>query len=108
MECPNVGRSYWSLRTNGAHDDAYKLELTGDDSVAWSAVTLGGPAGSKGIPARAQHAACVTADMKHMFVFGGYNGEKVTNDLWHFEQVTSQYQPQAVYVGVQLTVLVQQ
>ena len=65
--------------------DAYKLELTGDDSVAWSAVTLGGPAGSKGIPARAQHAACVTADMKHMFVFGGYNGEKVTNDLWHFE-----------------------
>ena len=20
-----------------------------------------------------------------MFVFGGYNGEKVTNDLWHFE-----------------------
>ena len=25
--------------------DAYKLELTGDDSVAWSAVTLGGPAG---------------------------------------------------------------
>ena len=35
--------------------------------------------------ARAQHAACVTDDNKNLFIFGGYDGTKCLNDVWHLD-----------------------
>jgi len=67
-------------------DDAYKLEVQGDgSSVAWTTLSLEAPAGSKSIPARAQHAAAVSSSGKFVFIFGGYDGAKCLNDFWLVE-----------------------
>ena len=41
------------------------------------------------VPA-SQHAVAATADNKFMFIFGGYDGGKVLNDLWLLELASMQ------------------
>ena len=70
-------------------DDAYKLEVSGDGSaVTWTTLSPEAPAGSKSIPARAQHAAAVTSNGKYVFFFGGYDGTKCLNDVWLLDMST--------------------
>lgn len=73
-------------KTERVMADCYKLDLSGDGgSVTWNPAYPEVPAGSKSIPARAQHSASVTPDGKFLFIFGGYDGAKSMNDLWLLE-----------------------
>ena len=67
-------------RLERALPDAYMLSLSADGaSGSWAPFEV-----SEGQlpPARAQHTATPTADGKHIFVFGGYDGTKNLADLW--------------------------
>lgn len=68
-------------KADRCYGDAHTLTVDGD-SAAWSATQLEPPPGSKPIPPRAQHATAAAKGGKFVFIFGGYDGTKVLNDLW--------------------------
>ena len=77
--------------------DAYKLEMSADcGSASWTALKIEAPGGQKGIQARAQHAAVVTANNRYLFLFGGYDGAKCLNDLWQFDLSAMSMRPIAL------------
>lgn len=68
-------------RADRALADAHVLKLAADGAAAtWEPLELD-TNGAVFAP-RAQHAAAVTADRGHVYVFGGYGGEKNLSDLW--------------------------
>jgi len=70
-------------------DDCFTLEVSADGgSGTWTQMKPEAPVGSKSIPPRAQHAAACTPDGRYVFIFGGYDGFKVMNDLWLLDLTT--------------------